>query len=185
MKFQVIALALLAASACSQLPKPESAARRDWDVTLVEARRFVEGGDYQSADRLLTQYSARNSGSREGREILFWRSLYRLDPANKGGSLASGVSGLQAYLAADSTAWYRHEALVLRRTAMVTQGLRVSTGTAAVAARDDSRSREEDITALRDLLEKKTEELEKANADLEKANAELERIKRRLANPGR
>lgn len=178
MKILCIAVALIITSACSRLPKPESTARRDWNTTLVEARRFVDGGDYESADRLLTQYSVRNSGSREGSEILFWRSLYRLDPVNKGGSLASGISGLDHYLAADSSAWYRHEAVVLRRTAMVAQNHRASKGTTAAVAKDDSRSREDEIAALRDQLATRTTELEKANA-------ELERIKRRLANPGR
>ena len=179
MRICLIAILITVVAGCSRVPRPESSSRRDWNSTLAEARQFVKGGDYRSADRLLTQYSERNSGSREGREILFWRALYRLDPKNKSGSLAAGISGLDAYTAADSTGWYVQEAGVLKRTAVVAEVQRLTTASPASGPRDpEPRSREEEVIALRDELARKTTELEKANA-------ELERIKRRLANPGR
>jgi len=190
MRICLIAILITVVAGCSRVPRPESSSRRDWNSTLAEARQFVKGGDYRSADRLLTQYSERNSGSREGREILFWRALYRLDPNNKSGSLAAGISGLDAYIAADSTGWYVQEAGVLKRTAVVAEvqrlttpspasGPRLTTASPASGPRDpEARSREEEVIALRDELARKTTELETANA-------ELERIKRRLANPRR
>jgi hypothetical protein len=107
--------------------------------------------------------------------------------------LAGGIAALDSYLAADSAGWYQNEATVLRRTALVAQGVspgsagdsrRTSTtasgSTSATGATDTvivvSRSRDEEIAALK-------EQLAKSKEELSKVSAELERIKKRLANP--
>ena len=97
-----------------------------------------------------------------------------------------GIAALDAYLSADSAGVYREQAIVLRRTAAVAQGI-ASAPKAAVldtlatpAVKDTvvvvSKSRDEQIAMLKDQLAKSKE-------DLAKANAELDRIKKRLANP--
>ncbi len=198
MRLLRIAAAALALSACAHLPGLEpSQIQRDWNRTLSEARRNVAAGNYFAADHLLDEFTLRYPGTRESREIAFWRATYEIDPANGRGSFAVGIASLDRYLADDSTDWYRHEAIVLRRTAAAAQAIEAkpdSTAAANVAAASAaaasvasgatdtvvvvSKSREEEIASLRS-------QLAKSNADLVKANAELERIKKRLANPSR
>ena len=91
---------------------------------------------------------------------------------------------MDAYLAADSTGWYRNEATVLRRTAAVAQGVsRAAADPAAAQAASGAdtvvvvgRTRDEEIAALKDQLAKSRDELAKVKE-------ELDRIKKRLANP--
>lgn len=206
MRLLRIAAAALALSACAHLPGLEpSQIQRDWNRTLSEARRNVAAGNYFAADHVLDEFTRRYPGTRESREIAFWRAAYEIDPANGRGSFAVGIASLDRYLADDSTDWYRHEAIVLRRTAAAAEAIEAmpdsvaaaSTAAANAAAASAaaasaaaaraasgatdtvvvvSQSREEEIASLRS-------QLAKSNADLVKANAELERIKKRLANP--
>lgn len=201
MRLLRIAAAALALSACAHLPGLEpSQIQRDWNRTLSEARRNVAAGNYFAADHVLDEFTRRYPGTRESREIAFWRATYEIDPANGRGSFAVGIASLDRYLADDSTDWYRHEAIVLRRTAAAAQAIeakpdstaaasaaaaraaaaKAAAANAASGATDTiavvSKTREEEIASLRS-------QLAKSNADLVKANAELERIKKRLANP--
>lgn len=206
MRLLRIAAAALALSACAHLPRLEpSQIQRDWNRTLSEARQNVAAGNYFAADHVLDEFTRRYPGTRESREIAFWRAAYEIDPANGRGSFAVGIASLDRYLADDSTDWYRHEAIVLRRTAAAAEAIEAmpaSTAAASTAAANAaaasaaaasaaaaraasgatdtvvvvSQSREEEIASLRS-------QLAKSNADLVKANAELERIKKRLANP--
>lgn len=206
MRLLRIAAAALALSACAHLPGLEpSHIQRDWNRTLSEARRNVAAGNYFAADHVLDEFTRRYPGTRESREIAFWRAAYEIDPANGRGSFAVGIASLDRYLADDSTDWYRHEAIVLRHTAAAAEAIEAmpaSTAAASTAAANAaaasaaaasaaaaraasgatdtvvvvSQSREEEIASLRS-------QLAKSNADLVKANAELERIKKRLANP--
>ena len=196
MRLLRIAAAALALSACAHLPGLEpSQIQRDWNRTLSQAHRNVVAGNYFAADHVLDEFTRRYPGTRESREIAFWRAAYEIDPANGRGSLAGGIASLDRYLADDSTDWYRHEAIVLRRTGAAAQAIEAmpaSTAAANAAAASAaaaraasgatdtvvvvSQSREEEIASLRS-------QLAKSNADLAKANAELERIKKRLANP--
>lgn len=201
MRLLRIAAAALALSACAHLPGLEpSQIQRDWNRTLSQAHRNVAAGNYFAADHVLDEFARRYPGTRESREIAFWRAAYEIDPANGRGSLAGGIASLDRYLADDSTDWYRHEAIVLRRTGAAAQAIEAMPDSAAAArtaaanaaaastaavniasgATDTvagvSKSREEEIASLRS-------QLAKSNADLAKAIAELERIKKRLANP--
>ena len=179
----------LALGACAQLPLATPNVQSDWDRTLYYARKNADAGNYFAADRLIDEYVRVHPDTREAKEIAFWKAVYILDPANERGSLASGIAALDQYLAsADSTGFYRHEAVVLRRTAAAAQGVAAVTGSgtgpqAAIAtapAMDTvvvvSRTREEEIAALKDQLAKTKDELAKVSA-------ELDRIKKRLANP--
>jgi hypothetical protein len=160
----------------------------DWDRTLYHARQNVDSGNYFAADKILDEFVRTHPDAREAREISFWKAAYLLDPANQQGSLASGIAGLDGYLSANPDGWYRNEATVLRRTAAVAEG--IANASRALAAATDSsaagsvkdtvivvsKSRDEQIAALKD-------QLAQSKAELAKVSAELDRIKKRLANP--
>jgi hypothetical protein len=176
--------------ACAQLQLPDPNTQSDWDRTLYNARIDVDGGNYFAADKLLDEYVRVHPGTKESREIAFWKAAYLIDPANSAGSLSAGIAALDGYLAsADSTSWYRNEAVVLKRTAMSAQAVGAMTGGTTVTTQTAStstdtkdtvvvvtKSRDEEIASLRDQLAKSKDELAKVSA-------ELDRIKKRLANP--
>jgi hypothetical protein len=179
---------LLALAACAQLQVANPHAQSDWNRTLYYARRNVDAGNYFAADKILDEFVRTHPDTREAREIAFWKAAYMLDPANELGSLPGGIAALDAYLATDSTGWYRNEATVLRRTAAVAQGIAsqsrpsplpadsATAGTVTDTVVVVSKSRDEQIASLKDQLAKSKDELAKLTA-------ELDRIKKRLANP--
>lgn len=176
----------LALSACAHVQSIDPPAQSDWARTLSEARHAVEAGNYDVADRVLTEFARTHPGTSEARDSEFWKGMYLIDPANQHSSLAGGIAALDAYLAADSAGLYREPAAVLRRTAAAAQiasdrarGL-VGDSSQASVVKDtlvvSSKSKDEQIASLKD-------QLAKSKDDLAKANAELDRIKKRLANP--
>jgi hypothetical protein len=176
----------LALAACAEMQTYNPQLQSDWDRTLSSARGNVAAGNYFAAGRLLDEFVRVHPGTPEAREIEFWKAAYLIDPANEHGSLDAGIAALDTYLATDSSAAYREQAIVLRRTAMVAKGLAnqakpVGTDSSTATVVTDtvivqSKSRDEQIASLKDQLAKSKDELAKANA-------ELERIKKRLANP--
>ena len=187
-KALLIAITGLFAAACAEMQTYNPQLRSDWDTTLYHARQAVDGGNYFAADKLIDEFARTHPDTRQAHEIAFWKSAYMLDPANDHGSLPSGIAGLDGYLTANPDGWYRNEATVLRRTAAVAQGS--ANATRALAAATDSsapvvirdtvvvgsKSRDEQIAALKD-------QLAQSKAELAKVSAELDRIKKRLANP--
>lgn len=181
-------LCALAVGGCVHFQAAEPSVQSNWERTLDYARRDVGAGNYFAAQRLLDEFVRVHPDSPEAREIAFWKAVYTLDPANQQGSLAGGIAGLDQYLASsDSTGLYRHEALVLRRTAAAAQGVVTArTSTAPVGAssgvptKDTAtvvpQTKDEEIASLKDQLAKSKDELAKVSA-------ELDRIKKRLANP--
>ncbi|MFN2601995.1 MAG: hypothetical protein ABR582_04460 [Gemmatimonadaceae bacterium] len=173
MKRIVCVAIVLAASGCGKPHAPVTQPLAAEFASAIEAaRQKVDAGDYPGADKILADYSLRHQGTPEAREISFWRAMYIVDPANRTASIAQGIRALDIYLATDGTIWYRPQAEVLRRTALVIQQVRQAQMPKQVTGKDTVFiSREEEVAALRD--------------QLAKANAELDRIKKRLANPGR
>jgi hypothetical protein len=181
-----VLLSILALAACAHLPVIDPQVRSDWAVALAHARQDVDSGNYFAADKILDEFVRTHPGTPEAREVGFWKAAYLIDPANERGSLDGGIAALDAYLTANSGGLYRQQAIVLRRTAAVAQGMAsaprstVADTLATPVAKDTvvvvSKSRDEQIAMLKDQLAKSKEELAKANA-------ELERIKKRLANP--
>ncbi len=181
-----IAITSLTLGACAPLPVVTPPRQGDFGRTLHYARQNVDAGNYWAADKLLDEYARTHPDTREAREIAFWKAAYLVDPANNRGSLTGGIAALDGYLAADSTGWYRNEATVLRRTAAVAQGVSRTgppadtAGASSTTVTDTvvvaSRTRDEEIAALKDQLAKSRDELSKVKE-------ELERIKKRLANP--
>jgi hypothetical protein len=185
MKGFYIVMISLTLSACAQVPLITPPAPSDYERTLYHARQNVDAGNYWAAHRLLDEFVRTHPGTQEAREIVFWQAAYMVDPANDHGSLAGGIAALDGYLAADTAGWYKNEARLLRRTAAAAQSASVSTTASAPSpstpgATDTvvvvSRSRDEEISALK-------EQLAKSKEELAKVSAELERIKKRLANP--
>jgi hypothetical protein len=180
-----VLISMLALASCEHVPVIVQPVQSDWQRAMAHARQDVDAGNYFAADKILDEFVRTHPGTPEAREIGFWKAAYLIDPANERGSLDAGIAALDAYLAADSTGVYREQAIVLRRTAAVAQGIASAPKTAvldtlATPVKDTvvvvSKSRDEQIAALKDQLAKSKE-------DLAKANAELDRIKKRLANP--
>jgi hypothetical protein len=185
-----IVISLLVLAACTSLPAivPPPPVQSDWDRTLSNARRNVADGNYFAADKILDEFLRTHPGTPEAREIAFWKAAYLVDPANERGSLPGGIAALDTYLADNSAGLYRDQATVLRRTAAVAAGIAnasapmtaTADSSATTVAKDTvvigSKSRDEQIAALKDQLAKSKDELAKVNA-------ELDRIKKRLANP--
>jgi hypothetical protein len=179
-------LASVLLSACAHVQPVNTPAQNDWARALSAARHDVAAGNYVHADSILGEFARTHPGTSEARDSGFWRGMYLIDPTNQHGSLADGIAALDAYLAADSAGLYHEQAVVLRRTAVAAEmasiharGL-VGDSSQASAVKDtlvvSSRSKDEQIAALKDQLAKSKEELAKVNA-------ELDRIKKRLANP--
>jgi hypothetical protein len=176
---------MVAFGACAHLPVIDPPLQSDWEGAMTHARQDVDAGNYFAADKILDEFVRTHPGTREAREIGFWKAAYLIDPANERGSLDAGIAALDSYLSTDSAGVYREQAIVLRRTAAVAQGIAstpkaTAMDTLATPAKDTvvvvGKSRDEQIAMLKDQLAKSKEELAKANA-------ELDRIKKRLANP--
>lgn len=178
MKRVAIALIAFASAGCASLHSRGPSVQTEWNATLAAARMAADSGKYDAADKSLTDFIALHKGSPAATEAVFWRGLFKVDPNNKNGSLSAGISSFDAYLAGNPTDGYQSIAVVLRRTAVLAQSLKLaatvaqqttSPTTAVTPDKDAMKSRDEEIASLRD--------------QLAKVNAELERIKKRLANP--
>jgi hypothetical protein len=177
-----ILISSLALSACARFQSIDPPAQSDWTRTLSEVRHDVGAGNYDTADRILTDFGRTHPGTAGARESEFWKGVYRIDPANPRVSLAQGIAALDEYLAADSTGVYRDQAAAFRRLAVaqIVLSTAKADSSAATVVKDtvviSNKSKDEQIAALKDQLAKSKEELAKVNA-------ELDRIKKRLANP--
>src|SRR6478672_13147541 len=144
-KALLIGIAGLFAAGCAEMQTYNPQLRSDWDTALYHARQAVDGGNYFAADKVIDEFVRTHPDTREAREIAFWKAAYLLDPANDHGSLPAGIAGLDAYLTANPSGWYRNEATLLRRTAAVAEG--IASATRALAAATDSAA-----TATRDTV---------------------------------
>ena len=147
-------------------PDPE----REWPSTLQRAQAAAEVGRFDAADSALAEFSARHPSSPEANETLFWRALFRLDPANPQSSASDAATDLTAYLARAGRHQHLVEARALRRAALLADSLagaparRAEAGAASAATDKDA-------------------EIARLKEELKKATEELERIKRRLSTP--
>ncbi len=145
---------------------PSPASRADWTAYQLQISQEVSAGRYGVADRLLGEFATRYPASSEAVEAMYWRALYKLDPANQTGSPHDAAVLLDGYLATPN-APRRTEAAMLRRVAAALE-LRQTASTTVVPPKVDQAT---------------TDEVARLKDELAKANAELERIKRRLAQP--
>ena len=165
-------VALLVTACASAHVDPEAVAPRDYAAALDQASLEVRFGRYGVADRVLSEFAAKAPASPEAIETLYWRALFKADPANQVALVREAIPMLDAYLAAPaaSTA-HRTEAAALKRLVTLVDS-RVAVApvlaSAPVATKPDA-AKDEEIARLKE--------------ELQRANAELERIKRRLAQP--
>jgi hypothetical protein len=174
------ALVLLAVicAGCASLHSRGPTAQSEWNATLAAARMAADSGMYDVADKSLADFIALHKGTPEATEAIFWRGLFKVDPNNKNGSLSAGISSFDAYLAGNPTDAYQSVAVVLRRTAVLAQSLKLA---ATVAQQTTSPTAV--VTPDKDAMKSRDEEIASLRDQLAKVNAELERIKKRLANP--
>ncbi len=167
---------VLAAGACVSRPRRvQSAPDHGWPAAFSAAQRAVADGRYDAAEQELAAFGRRFEGTPEGDESIFWRALFKMDPANRDARVTEAIPLLDAYLAGPPRP-RRPEAEILRRTAETVGALvRAAAEKAAVASATAPRSAADDSARV--------EELTKLRDELAKTQAELERIKRRLAAP--
>src|SRR6185503_9038288 len=120
----VLVLALV--SACSRPRPPEVvpppvaepevvAAVSPWPGLLLGARRAVEHGDYDEADRIVSEFARAHANSPEGMESDYYRALFKSDPANVSVSLREQLAALDTYLGGGPTLPRYTDAMILRR----------------------------------------------------------------------
>lgn len=174
---RLLSLGILMTAGCARFMKPEPpTVAEQWAATLAQVGQEVQDNRYGTADRLLREFQQSHPSSPEAADAMFYRALYRLEPANPATSPREAGVLLESYLSSTIASPRRAEAMVLRHLAS-TLDARASAvaavgapqGGAAPARAEESKAKDDEIARLRD--------------ELTKANAELERIKRRVAKP--
>lgn len=169
----VVAVALTACSTGQPQLAELSPARSEGTAVILQASQEASAGRYGVADKLLADYSTKYPTSADAAEAMYWRALYKLDPANQTATPHDAVVLLDSYLAtAQST--HRAEAQTLRRVAAALEARAAAVASGATQPKTDPPKVDDKA---------KDEELQRLKDELAKANAELERIKRRLAQP--
>ena len=167
---RAIACVLLAvvAQGCIQRPRfLQPAPRRHWPAAFLSAQSAAAGGRYADADRMLADFARQYPDTPESDESLYWRAVYKLDPANEAANTREAIAGLDGYLNSSRSSVHRGEAITMRRLAQqmlaLDRALNVKPGAPSDRPRD--------------------EEVQKLREELQATRDELERIKRRLAAP--
>ncbi len=171
-----LVLALLSAAACAPINRLRTPSyESEWPIAVQRATLAADSGNYANADRILADYVAKYPRTREAREVLFWRAMFKLDPRNTtSGSLSEGVAALDKYLADTATVAFRAEAAILKRLAVTTQALQAKGMAPPVR----------ETTFIKTVTSNETE-VAALRAELARTTAELDRIKKRLANPNK
>lgn len=189
---RAVALVTLAAAGCASPPPIVSlpprpapttdAAHAEWPREFAIAQAAALRLEFVAADSVLRAFSTRFPGTPQSSDAVFWRAVFRLDPAAAAGDstrdgIRDAVAAFDAYLAGGPAQPRFAEAASLRRIAGQVDSLRAQPSprapvpavppTPASADRDSLRVRDEEITRLRQ--------------ELQETRAELERIRRRLA----
>lgn len=167
---------LCAACATTSARHTMPPAADDWIGTLAGAKNQVALGHFDDADKALYEFVQRYPSSAEAHEATYWRALFKLDPANRGGSPRAATERLDEYLADSSAALHRAEASTLRRIAAELDSLAQR---APIVAVNDS-ARLADAQKAQEREDDLQKEIKTLKDQLDKTNAELERIKKRL-----
>ena len=167
-RVMLVTLLALAAEGCMQRPRfLQPAPRRHWPAAFLSAQSAAADGRYVEADRLLADFALEYPDTPEADESLYWRAVYKLDPANEAANIREAVAGLDGYLGSSRSSAHRGEAITMRRLAQQMLALDRALNVRSGASSD--RTRDEEVQKLRD--------------ELQATKDELERIKRRLAAP--
>ena len=168
----VVVLTVGACSSGQQRLSETTPARNEGQAMILQASQEASAGRYAVADRILADYAARYPASPDVADAMYWRALYKLDPANQSAAPRDALVLLDGYLSTNS-AGHRTEAQTLRRVAAALEA-RAAAATTAAQLKVETPKVEDKA---------KDEELQRVKDELAKANAELERIKKRLAQP--
>jgi hypothetical protein len=174
-----VALVSLAMAACAPAVAsnaPPAPSPGELPSLLAQVSQDVVAGRYGVADRVLSDFATRYPASPDAVDVLYWRALFKLDPANQIAGPRDAAPLLERYLSAPEPLAHRAEAMVLQRIATAFEARQVAAAAAATAAAAPAPAAPRDDKA-------KDDEIAKLKDDLAKANAELERIKRRVASP--
>jgi hypothetical protein len=174
---------LVLAAGCSTVAVEERPTSR-----LEAARDALHGGEFASADQILSALAAEEGVTAEGHEALFLLGLLHLDPRNPAWSPAEAEVVLGRYLEFPF-AEHRPEGVALyalaRRlaTPQVAAAARVAVPSAdgSVASSDGG---EEPAAGEGTEAERLRAAVAARDRELAKLRDELERIRRRLAPPG-
>ena len=177
----VVALAALAAG-CASRPRTPGP-RRAWTAALAAASTYAAENQFDAADSVLRGFVDAHPASPDTLDALFWRALYRADPANPADSSATDAQALvDRYLAAGGPQRMRYEALALRRfTELRLRPVEVRVDTVRVVDTAAVRAAVVREVTARDRVH--DEEMQILRDSLARATGELERIRRRLARP--
>jgi hypothetical protein len=145
---------------------------------MAQVQLFVQERRFDEAERLLVDFSQRYPNTREDAETLFWRGLYRLDPANRSADGHIAVDLFSTYLRSELPIAHRGEAETLQRVAVRVETLREAAVAPPVVTSPTAPSSERTAE-----FRAKDTEIQRLKDELAKANDELERIKKRLAAP--
>jgi hypothetical protein len=153
-------------------------AASEWINALGAAKEAVSDGRYSDADRTLQDFMLANVGAPEAREAAYWRALFTLDPANRGGDTRSAERQLAEYLSDTASTLHRTEAVALHRLAVTIDSLG-RTHRISISSSDAARAEQAELADHREAELQK--EIQRLKDQLEKTTAELERIKKRLS----
>ena len=159
----------------SLTPTPSSPASA-WIFALAEGGQAVQSGHHAVADRILLDFQHAHPAAPEAVEAMYYRALYKLDPANASPAPHDASLLLDTLLASPIVSRHYPDAIILRRLAASLEAR--ATAPAAAGLKEQAPARVEDARV-------KDEEITRLREELAKANAELERIKRRVATPKR
>ncbi|HUO87223.1 MAG TPA: hypothetical protein VM617_07515 [Thermoanaerobaculia bacterium] len=174
-------VALLLTAGCAHLP-PE--ARRDDALDL--ARAALHGGEFVTADQMLSRLAAESPHSAQGHEAQFLLGVLHLDPRNPAWNPTEAEHLLARYL--DFPFGERRtEAVVLyalARRLATPQPRILSTGTGTDVGAAIGEAPAADAGTPAGEVERLRRELEARDRELAKLREELERIRRTLTPSG-
>lgn len=186
-------MTVLTAACASLQAKPSTDPAQVWPSALAAAQGRVSDAKFDAADSILADFATRFPGTSEALETAYWRSIFRLDPANPHGSVANAMAALDGYLADPRPRQHAIEAATIRRLAGQLDGLNRLTANAVAQAKDATSTTKDakaEAADARDAAAKASDtppsadaEIKRLKEELAKANAELDRIRKRLSQP--
>ena len=189
-----IGLMPMLAAACASLPaKPAADPSQAWPRALAAAQSRAGEAKFDAADSILADFATRFPGTSEALETAYWRSIFRLDPANPRGSVQNAMAALDGYLADPRPRQHTTEATTIRRLAGQLDGLSRMAANAVAQAKDATNTAKDakpEAADARDAAAKASDtpptadaEIKRLKDELARANAELDRIRKRLSQP--
>lgn len=180
-----LALCWLLAAGCASV----ETARERPDGRLDAAREALHGGEFATADQVLSALAAEDAASAEGHEALFLLGLLHLDPRNPAWSPAEAEVVLARYLEfpfgrsrPEGVALYALARRLARPQIAAATGRTVaSTGDGAPPPADSAGATPAADSAGE--AERLRAEVAARDRELARLRDELERIRRRLAPP--